>query len=183
MRCAKALSPVEILQSGYCGKVQLAAGYKIGLGAHGSESWPAFLLKSPGPEPAEFEPFSPKPFKPEPSNPKADGPNAFKPVPSNPKPRNPKAPRFSKPNKSGTNDKSPPPKEFCPWKEFPPQSICCWSRNRGDPRREAFDLFREWECEEWPNEELPNREFSKFEVSRLRSKEKDVDLNPFDEDN
>jgi hypothetical protein len=170
------------LEPAYRGKAQLPAGYKIGLDPHGSASWPAFKLKSPGLEPIEFKPPTPNPFKPEPSNPKPFAPNAFKPVPSNPKPRKPKAPKFkAKPNKSGTKDNSSPPKEFSRWKEVPPKSNCCVSPNCGFPNREAFDLVREWECEEWPNEELPNREFPKFEVPRLRSK-KDTDLGVFAEE-
>jgi hypothetical protein len=177
------LSAVRIPHTAYRGKAQLGTGYNIGLGPHGSESCPAFTLKSPGPAPAEFKPPRPNPFKPAPSNPKPVGPNAFKPVPSNPKPRKPKAPKFkAKPNKSGTNAKSPPPNEFSRWKEFPPQSNWCASPNRGLPNREAFDLFREWESEEWPNEELPNREFPRFEVGRLRSK-KEVHLSAFAEEN
>ena len=177
------LSAVRILHTAYRGKAQLPAGYKFGLGAHGSESCPAFKLKSPGPEPIEFNPPTPNPFKPEPSNPKPDAPNAFKPVPSNPKPRRPKAPKSNaKPNKSGTNDNSSPPNEFPPWKEVPPQSNWCASPNRGLPKREAFDLVREWESEEWPNKELPNRELAKFEVPRLRS-EKEVDLSEFVKEN
>jgi len=173
-----------LLEPYYCGKEQLRAGYKIGLGVHGSESWPAFTLKSPGSEPAEFEPPTPNSFKPEPNNPKADGPNAFKPVPSNPKPRRPKAPKSSaKPNKFGTNDNSSPPNEFSALKEvLLPQSNWRASPNCGVPKREAFDLFREWVREEWPNEELPNREFSKFEVPRLRSN-KEVDRSAFSEEN
>jgi hypothetical protein len=173
------------LQTAHCGKGQLAAGYNIGLGPHGSEACAAFMLKSPAPEPVEFKPPpTPNPFKPEPSKPKAVvAPNAFKPVPSNPKPRRPKAPKFSaKPNKSGTKDKSSPPKEFPPWKEGPPRSNWCASPNREVPKRAALELVREWENEEWRNEELPNREFPRFEVPLLRSK-KEVDLTAFAEEN
>lgn len=99
------------LEPAYRGKSQPAAGYKIGLGPHGSESWPAFKLKSPGLEPIEFKPPTPNPFKPEASN---------------PKPRKPKAPKFkAKPNKLGTKDNSSPPKEFSRWKEVPPKSNWC----------------------------------------------------------
>lgn len=168
-----------MLEPDYRGREQLGAGYNIGLGLQGKDSWPAFTLKSPGSEPIEFEPPTPNPFRPELTNPKPDAANAFKPVPSNPKPRKPKAPKSNaKPNKFGTNDNSSPPKEFSPWKEVLPQSNWRASPNRGVPKREAFDLFREWESEEWLNEELRNRESPKFEVSRLRSK-KDFDLNEF----
>jgi hypothetical protein len=167
----------------YWGKGQLVAGYKIGPGLHGSESCPAFTLKSPGSELVEFKPPPPNAFKAEPSNPKPDGPNAFRPVPSNRKPRKPKAPKSkAKPNKSGTNAKSVPPNEFSRGKEVSPRSNWCSSPNRGDPNREAFDLDREWESEEWPNEELANREFAKSEFPRLRSK-KEVDFSAFAEEN
>jgi hypothetical protein len=112
-------------------------------------------LKSPRPESSKFKPPTPNPCKPAPKS------NA-------------------KPNKSGTNHNSLPPKVFSRLKEAAPQSNWCAPPNLGLPKRGTFDPVREWKNEERLDAELPNREFPKFEVPRLRSK-KEVDFNAFAE--
>ena len=143
------------LNLAYWLQVKFSVGEKAEPVAPGRDSRLASGLKPPKPEPSKSRLCKPIPVKPEPSKLKLRKPN----------PPMSKA----KPNKSGTNENSSPPKEGTPLKEVAPKSNGWASPNLKGAKRETLDRARELDRErglnrdEWANAELPNREFPKFD--------------------